>query len=284
MEANELKSAVKQYCLNNGADIVGFAPVERWEEYNEVHPDFRPAGLWEPVRTVIVMGVSMPLPIVETTPSYLHKATYDTANQTLDGLAFNLVRYLNRQGHAAYFFTRDGFASLRLLKDRPKASFAHITAAKYAGLGTIGLNNCLLTPEYGPRVRFVSVFTSTVLPPDPMLEKDLCISCEACVKCCPVDALARVENQVVGSYDLNACLTHHEKLNGYKTPPCGICTKVCPVGKDRLLYKQKGIQKKYLQEKEALEANPDDPRYKTWTQVRKYGGWNKDYPRDGSKK
>lgn len=51
-----------------------------------------------------------------------------------------------------------------------------------------------------------------------------------------------------------------------------------------LLYEQKGITKKYLQETDALTANPDDPAYKTWTQVRKYGGWNKDYPRDGERK
>jgi len=285
METNlELKDRIKQYCLDAGADIVGFAPVERWDEYNEVQTDFRPRGLFEPTKTVIVMGVSMPLPIVETTPSYLHKTAYDAANQALDGLAFNLVRYLNRQGYASFFFTRDGFASLRLLKERPEASFSHMAAAKYAGLGTIGLNNCVLTPEFGPRVRFVSVFTDAVLPPDPMLEKDLCISCEACVKCCPANALAKIDDQVTGSYDMLACLQQHELLNGYKTPPCGICTKVCPVGKDRLLYKQKGIVKKYLQEADALAANPDDPAYKTWTQVRKYGGWNKDYPRNGENK
>ncbi len=282
-EATALKEEINKYCLDQGADIVGFAPVERWDEMNEVPPDFRPRGLWEPARTVIVAGISMPLPIVETTPSYLHKETYDAANRFLDGLAFNLVRYLNRKGHPAFFFTRDGFASLRLLKERPKAPFSHVMAAKYAGLGTVGLNHCLLTPEFGPRVRFVSVFTSTVLPPDRMIEKDLCIKCGACVKCCPAHALAEVPGEIIGSYDLNACIDYHIKLNDYRTPPCGICTKVCPIGKDRLLYKQPGIMKKYLNEAEALEKDPADPVYKTWTQVRKYGAWNKDYPKDGIK-
>ncbi len=277
----ELKLRIKQFCLDAGADIIGFAPVERWNEYNEVPPDFWPQALWEPARTVIVLGVGMPLPIVETTPSILHKETYDTANRTLDGMAFNLVRYLNRLGHAAYFFTRDGFGSLRLLKDRPQAAFGHIIAAKYAGLGTVGLSNCLLTPEFGSRVRLVSIFTSVILEPDPMLEKDLCIKCEACVKCCPVNALTLREDQFKGDYDVQACLERHTELTAEKAYPCGICTKVCPIGKDRALYKQKGIIKKYLQEDEALAANPDDPAYKTWTHVRKYGSWNKDYPRGG---
>lgn len=275
----ELKVRIKQWCFDAGADIVGFAPVERWDEDNTVPPDFRPRALWEQARTVIVMGVNMPLPIVETTPSILHKETYDTANRTLDGLGFNLVRYLNRLGYPSYFFTRDGFGSLRLLKDRPQAAFGHVMAAYYAGLGTVGLLNCILTPEYGPRVRFVSVFTSAVLPPDPIIEKDLCIKCEACAKCCPVNALALREDSFRGDYDVPACLQRHIDLAHDKAYPCGICTKVCPIGKDRLLYKQKGIVKKYLQEAAALAANPDDPKYKTWTHVRNYGSWTKKHPR-----
>lgn len=277
-DSEELKNRVKNFCMDAGADIVGFASVERWNDENEVPSDFRPQALWELTKTVIVIGVSMPLPIVETTPSILHKETYDTANRALDGLAFNLVRFLNRLGHPAYFFTRDGFASLRLLKERPQAAFNHIVAAKYAGLGTIGVSNCLLTPEFGSRVRIVSVFTSAALKPDPMIEKDLCIKCEACAKCCPVNALTMREDQVKGDFNMMACLERHIELGRNKAYPCGICTKVCPIGKDRLLYKQKGIVKKYLQEEEALSANPDDPAYKSWTHVRKYGSWNKEYP------
>jgi len=275
-----LKLRIKQFAQDAGADIIGFAPVERWDEYNEVPPDFRPRALWEPARTVIVMGVSMPLPIVETTPSFLHKETYVAANRVLDDLAFNMVRFLNRQGQAAYFFTRDGFASLRLLKDRPQAAFSHVMAAKYAGLGTIGLSHCILTPEYGPRVRIVSVFTAAVLEPDPVIEMDLCIKCDACAKCCPVDALTLREDQVIGDYDVMACIDRHMELNVDKVSPCGICTKVCPIGADRHLYKQPGIMKKYLQEDEALSINPDDPAYKAWTHVRNYGGWSKTYPRN----
>lgn len=275
----DLKNLIIRFLEDAGADIIGFAPSERWNEINECPPEFRPQALWEPARTVIVMGVSIPLPIVETTPSILHKETYDTANRILDSMAFNLVRYLNRLGHASYFFPRDGFGSLRLLKERPAAAFNHITAAKYAGLGTVGVNNCLLTPQFGPRVRFVSVFTNAVVEADPMLDEELCIKCETCAKCCPVDALVMKEDTYKGDFNLQACLERHQELTADKAYPCGICTKVCPVGEDRRLYKQKGIVKKYLEEAEALKTNPDDPRYKSWSHVRKYGTWNKDYSR-----
>ena len=274
-----LKDKIRKFTQDAGADIIGFASVDRWDEADEVPLDFRPGGLWEPAKTVIVIGVGIPLPIVETTPSILHKETYDTANRVLDEMAFNLVRYLNRLGQAAFFFSRDGYGSLRLLKDRPQAAFSHVFAAKYAGLGTIGMNNCLLTPEFGPRVRFVSVFTSAVLESDPMIKKELCIKCRACEKCCPVNAIIINDDEFKSDFIVNACIDRHIELVRDKAYPCGICTKVCPIGNDRVLYKDSGNMKKYLEEKAALEKDPKDPRYKTWTHVRSYGSWNKDYQR-----
>ena len=58
-----------------------------------------------------------------------------------------------------------------------------------AGLGNFGINNMLLTPEFGPRVRFASILTSAEIEPDPVLEKPLCIRCQRCVEACPVHAL-----------------------------------------------------------------------------------------------
>lgn len=267
----ELKDLVIRFCRDRGVDLVGFAPVKRWDEANEVPPDFRPQAIWSPAKTVIVMGLAMPLPIVETTPSVVHMELYKSANQELDQLAYDLTRYLNRSGYASFFFPRDGFGSMKALRENNRAAFSHVMAAKYAGLGTIGASHCLLTPEFGPRVRFVSVFTAAELAPDAMIERELCIQCGACAKCCPKKAIRMRPDRVIGDYDSLACLEMAEELTARKCYPCGICTKVCPIGKDRALYKQKGATKKYLREAEALAANPDDPEYKAWTHLRKYG-------------
>jgi len=267
----ELKEQVIRFCRDRGVDLIGFAPVERWDEANEVPADFRPRALWPPAKTVIVLGLQMPLPIVETTPSVVHMELYKTANAELDQSAYDLARYLNRLGHASIFFPRDGYSSMRALRENNRAAFAHIPAAKYAGLGTIGASHNLLTPEFGPRVRFVSVFTSAEIPPDPMLGKDLCIKCQACAKCCPKKAIRMRPDRVIGDYDDQACLKMAEELVAQRCFPCGVCTKVCPIGEDRTLYKQSGSMKKYLREAEALAANPEDPEYKSWSHLRKYG-------------
>jgi epoxyqueuosine reductase len=271
LEGQKLKDHIITFCKEQGADLVGFSPVERWDEAGEVPPDFRPRSVWPPARTVIVMGIEMPLPIVETTPSVLHRELYGTANRKLDTLAYDVTRRLNRIGIASFFFGRDVYANLKALREHPMAAFSHVMAAKYAGLGTLGVSHCFLTPEFGPRVRFVSVFTSVVIPPDPLVEKDLCIKCELCALCCPKKALMMKKDRVIGDYDKMACLAMAEELTRRGNYPCGICTKVCPVGNDRLLYKRKGLRKKYLQEAEASVFNPEDPDYKSWSHIRKYG-------------
>ncbi len=278
--AEALKRKIVRFCIARGADLVGFAPTERWDEAGEVPPDFRPRALWPPARTVIVIGMEMPLPMVETTPSILHKELYDTSNRKLDDLAYDLTRFLNRQGQASFFFPRDGYGTLRALREKNLAAFSHVMAAKYAGLGTIGASHNLLTPEFGPRVRLVSVFTEAVLPPDPPLTGELCIRCAACAKCCPKGAIRMREDRVIADYDKTACLEMTEELTARRCYPCGICTKVCPIGKDRALYKQTRAMKKYLEEAKALEENPDAPEYRPWTQARKYGVARTRNPRD----
>ncbi|MCX5906656.1 MAG: 4Fe-4S dicluster domain-containing protein, partial [Deltaproteobacteria bacterium] len=270
-EDGGLKKHILKFGKDHGVDLVGFAPVERWDEMAEVPPDFRPRAIWPPARTVIVMGLGQPLPLVETTPSIVHKELYDTTNRELDQLAYDLTRYLNRLGHASFFFPRDGYGSLRALRENNLAAFSHVMAAKYAGLGTIGASHNLLTPEFGPRVRLVSVLTAAVISPDAMIREELCIKCAACAKCCPKKAIEMRPDEVIGYYDKTACLAMTEELSARRCYPCGICTKVCPIGKDRLLYPEKGAMKKYLREAKALAANPDDPEYRSWSHLRKYG-------------
>lgn len=64
-------------------------------------------------------------------------------------------------------------------------------AAVEAGLGTLGLNLMLLTPEFGPRVILGAVLTSAPLEPDRPLDAPLCLgeACGRCLLACPGDAV-----------------------------------------------------------------------------------------------
>ncbi len=68
-------------------------------------------------------------------------------------------------------------------------------AAVEAGLGTLGLNLQILTPEYGPRVLLTAVLCSVEVECDRPMTKALCKgpSCGRCLKTCPADAVLHWE-------------------------------------------------------------------------------------------
>jgi len=77
-------------------------------------------------------------------------------------------------------------------------------AAVEAGLGTLGLNLQLLTPEYGPRVLLTAVLCSVDVECDKPMSDALCKgpACGRCLKTCPGDAV-----QLWGR-DWDACDKH----------------------------------------------------------------------------
>lgn len=271
-----LKKDIADYLRDRGADLIGFASSQQWVQDGRVGDAYRPASIWPPSRSVIVIGLQMPLPIVETTPSVQHRDLYTTCNRRLDDLAFDLTRRLNRQGHAAIPLSRDGYANINVLIRKPAAAFAHTFSAYYAGLGHIGINNTILTRSFGPRVRFVSVFTDAVLPVETAPAERLCIRCGACVHMCPVQALQINRKDLadpdiaVADYRRAACADWARALTERGCYPCGICIKVCPVGEDRKLYGREKTLYHYAKETET-PLDTDDPYYRGWAHIRAHG-------------
>ncbi len=93
-----------------GATIVGIAPVGRWDDEGVVPANYRPRAIWSNARSVIVFGVPMLLPVIETTPSINYQEHYDTSNRLLDEISFRLATWLTSEGCAAISLPRDGYS------------------------------------------------------------------------------------------------------------------------------------------------------------------------------
>lgn len=104
--------------------------------------------------------------------------------------------------------------------------------AQSAGLGWIGLNGIIITPEHGPRVRLAAVFTSIDnLPfseenPHGWIE-EYCRSCRVCIKKCPPGALygepEQHENGRMTFVENELCFPYFNDYYG-----CSVCVAVCP--------------------------------------------------------
>ena len=269
-DSRTLKGRIIREAQKLGADLIGFAPVSRWQKYDEVKPEYRPESIWSKAETVIVLGVPMLLPILESTPSINYTVMYDVSNALLDQMAYRLALFLNNLGYASIFVPRDGYGSLEILLKKMPACFSQVYAGKYAGLGTVGFSHNLINPKYGPRARYVSVLTKAKISGDPVIEKDLCTGCKVCKRLCPSQALSDRKDLLVGEIDAVLCTRYHQVLLQEKRWPCGVCAKVCPIGEDRKLYESTSIGF-YLKEREAIQSDPEHPDYKHLVHLRTHG-------------
>ncbi len=265
--SEELKRVILQRCKSMEIPLVGMVNVERWNNppfLPWMPEEFYPQSIYPGARSVIVIGLPIPLPVLETSPSIYYRELYTTVNILLDQYSYRLANYLTDRGYPSIFIPRDGYGSIKVLLENPIAFFSHRHAAFLSGLGTFGINNMILTPEYGPRVRFGSILSTADLPPDSLLENQLCIRCMRCVKMCPSSALNK-EDYPEGLTNKKACASYSAELNEHYISPCGLCIKVCPVGEDRRIYGRND---------DSIYTDRDrfTDCHNAWDHVRAYGG------------
>lgn len=262
-----LKEMLRRKCEQLGVPMLGVAAADAWDRppfQPWVPKEFRPRAIYPEARSVIVIGLPVTLPVLESAPSIHYYILYQTVNAALDQATYDLSNMLGTEGHAAMFIPRDGYGHIGLMRERPLVFFSHRHAAYLAGLGTFGLNNMLLTKKYGPRVRFGSVFTSAEIEPDRPMSQQLCTRCQRCVDACPVSALPG-DDYPQGITNKEACAARAMKLSERYASPCGLCIKVCPIGEDRKLFGREDMDI-YDEQDARYEAH-----HKAWQHVRSYG-------------
>lgn len=226
-EAQEAKG-IKKIARLFGADLVGITALdERWH-YSD-RPDTRDMtpvdnDLPEGMDRVIVMGHAMDFDLVDTYPSALAGAATGREYSHEAAICIQLAAYIRNLGYQAVASMND--------------TALVIPYAIKAGLGEYGRNQMVLTPEFGPRVRFSKIFTNMPLALDGPRKLGLNEYCKSCTACPPKalpfgapdlgqDSRSTIKGVRKWSANCEACFGYWAKIR----TDCAICMRVCPLNR-----------------------------------------------------
>ncbi len=154
MAQNELtKTEISEQARNLGAEVVGFASVEQWEQSRDNPVAIHPQTIWPPAKTVIVLGI--PYLPVAALPATGSLAGWNAASELLDAAAYRLAVFLNGKGYPAVNIPRDSSGE-NSLEDKTVPLFSHFWAGYYAGVLPARPQD---RPEELPRLNLVSLLT-----------------------------------------------------------------------------------------------------------------------------
>lgn len=190
LRRNADAAAVKRRALELGADLAGVASAAT---LNAFPPDPR----WPQTPDRILPSLKSVIVLVQRIPAGAFRARSNVPVQYMDMLvlrkmdkvAYRLASELEAVGHPAFVTAaQETDWSLK------RASYGRLSTRHLgveAGLGTLGLEVNILTPEFGPRIYLTGVLTELELAPDPRITEQVCIgeSCSRCLHSCPPNAV-----------------------------------------------------------------------------------------------
>ncbi|HWP97589.1 MAG TPA: epoxyqueuosine reductase [Syntrophomonadaceae bacterium] len=222
-----IKTEIKAQAIKLGADLVGFASVDRFLEAPE---GFRPTDIMPRAKSVIVIAKRGPREVVRNKrrlTTYYH--VFCTITGQLDQIAYQLSYFIEDQGFRAYPVPSDSpYTAWDEENMHGRGDLSHRHAGAAAGLGVLGKNTLLITPRYGNRIQLVSIISDLEVNPDPLVEEDLCPEdCRVCLDACPVGALD-------GTTVVQKLCREHIATTlprGFSVYSCWECRRVCPAGR-----------------------------------------------------
>ncbi|MHB8203365.1 MAG: 4Fe-4S double cluster binding domain-containing protein [Desulfomonilaceae bacterium] len=225
---------VKDFARQCGADLVGIADLALLDGIQT-----EPVDLLKGYRRAVSIGVRLAdgvLDAIEDRPTPIYQQHYLKTNLLLDDIALRVSQYIQARGSKTLPIP----ASQLLDKENWTSYISHKAVAIAAGLGWQGKSLLVISQDYGPRIRLVTILTDAAIKPDHP-QKNRCGRCSLCSDACPVGAIKNVNTSShYSSRDeaihFDRCLARvleNSSRPFIESPICGVCIRACPWGKTR---------------------------------------------------
>jgi epoxyqueuosine reductase len=234
----KLTRDVKNTAIYYGADIVGICKLDRRWVYSHSFSlgdgAYNQQEIPDEFQYAIVMGFAEDYEILRYFPTYIADAETSYGYSQMAITNAYLAKFIKVLGYKAMSCSTNDVANT-------------IPMAMQAGLGDIGRNGLLITPQFGTRVRISKVLTSLPLVPDTPIDfgvTEFCNVCKICADKCPSQAIhhggrstePRNQSNIAGTLkwpiDAEKCISHWAR----QAKPCTNCISACSFCKPTTLF------------------------------------------------
>ena len=158
-----LSNDVKQILYDMGADLCGFASMDR---FSEAPKGFHPRDVLPSCKTVVAFAKRFSAGSLHCNTTVPYTIIRNMLSDDLDKMSYRFCETMERKGIIAVPTGAIGPTEY----DAETGRFRNIVSAKHcaaaAGLGRIGRNTLLITPEYGNMVWLCVVLLDASFEPD----------------------------------------------------------------------------------------------------------------------
>jgi epoxyqueuosine reductase QueG len=228
LEEKDYFELFKNFALKEGASLFGVADISTLKEgFRQLSP-----GALQGMHRAVSLAFRLSERVMEDLvdgPTKLYFFHYQRVNIFLDELALKVTNFIQAHGWPALPIP----ASQIVDWEYQRAHVSHKHIAQQAGLGWIGRNNLLVNPQFGARVRLVTVLTGMPLKADESIPWG-CQDCRACLSSCPAQSIKERPEDFdhTGCYQKIKALV---KAAGISQNICGLCIKACRGKTEKIL-------------------------------------------------
>ncbi len=251
----DLKATIKQHAKDLGIDKIGFTTADNFAalkpsllaqkaaghttgfEHQNLDERLYPDKIFDQPQSIIAIALAYPSKIHDRPPrtgpkrGRFARASWGIDYHTvLDRKMAALIRFIKK--------TAKSQTDIRFKPMVDTGELIDVAVAQRAGLGFIGKNGLLITPEFGSYVYLGEIITNIKFAPDEPMSYQ-CGTCTRCIDFCPPHAL-------LGDGRMNGqrCLSYQTQTKGFMDPEfrpmirnvlygCDICQQVCPFNKGK---------------------------------------------------
>lgn len=221
-----MRNEIIKLAKDNGADIIGFAPSERFSADNPIFKIMPETKTVIGLTFRILRGIYRGIEEGSTYYQYTTMAVENMEETIMPMAQLKIAMMLEKNGYLALpqrrhqqIMAEENSTNPEVAYDAvyrgrtPEIQIDFLDTALKCGLGEKGLDNALLTDDFGPMVRYCFILTDAEIAPTEEVKPHLCDKCGKCIKACPGGAID--EN---GNVDPWQCAVYYNGANGTKNP------------------------------------------------------------------